>query len=81
VVGAVVAGGAVVGVAVAGAVVVGVATTLAPLGRVTGGDEFTDDTVKDSWAPVAEMVSAERYWPITVAVKEALWPCWVTENV
>ena len=54
--------GAVVGVA-AGAVVVvvGAVATLAPAGKVTAGDVFTDETVKDNWAPEAVMVRDDRY--------------------
>ena len=57
-----VAAGAVVGVA-AGAVVgvVAAVATLAPAGNVTAGDVFTDETVKDNWAPEAVMVRDDRY--------------------
>ena len=59
--GVVVVGVVVVGVVAVGVVVVGVSTTLAPAGKVTGGDVFTDETVKDNCAPVAVMVRDDRY--------------------
>ncbi len=56
-----VAAGAVVGVAAGAVVVVGAVATLAPAGNVTAGDVFTDETVKDNWAPEAVMVRDDRY--------------------